>query len=188
MKKLFFSAALAAGLMSAPAQAADTIACDVTLPSPNAVDCAGYFDGNLVGGSPSMRNAQIAALAELGYTYDGDWSSVEPTLVLSLQNGNQIDFGQMMYGMTYIAAHFGNVAGPAGNVTVFWAFDFGTQGAQFVSLSDTQGFSNAVLFSTGVPAVPEPSTWMMLLLGFGAVGAALRKNRKTANSPARALA
>ncbi len=53
MKKLFFSAALAAGLMAAPAQAADTIACDVTLPSPNAVDCAGYFDGNLVGGSPS---------------------------------------------------------------------------------------------------------------------------------------
>ncbi len=108
--------------------------------------------------------------------------------MLSLQNGNQIDFGQMMYGMTFIAAHFGNVAGPAGNVTVFWAFDFGTQGAQFVSLSDTQGFSNAVLFSTGVPAVPEPSTWMMLLLGFGAVGAALRRNRKTANSPARALA
>jgi hypothetical protein len=31
-----------------------------------------------------------------------------------------------------------------------------------------------------VPAVPEPATWAMLLIGFGAVGATLR-SRKTNN-------
>jgi hypothetical protein len=35
--------------------------------------------------------------------------------------------------------------------------------------------------SINAPAVPEPATWAMLLLGFGAVGAALRRHRRTQN-------
>jgi len=32
--------------------------------------------------------------------------------------------------------------------------------------------------SVNTPAVPEPATWAMMLLGFGAVGVAMRRNRK----------
>jgi hypothetical protein len=32
----------------------------------------------------------------------------------------------------------------------------------------------------GVPAVPEPATWAMMLLGFGATGFAMRRRRQTA--------
>jgi hypothetical protein len=49
---------------------------------------------------------------------------------------------------------------------------------------------NAVYFTAGIGdeehglfgelvAVPEPSTWAMMLLGFGAAGVALRRRRKT---------
>ena len=193
MKFALSFAAFALSVTASPALAADTILssnagvekkshstdveCSVSLPIPNAVECAGYFDQNLLGGSDDQIDAQIDALAELGYTYDGDWSTVSDTVVTSLTNGNQIDFGQTLYGLTYIGAHFGNVAGPAGNVTVFWAFDFGTEGVNSITLSETQGFSNAILFATGTPAVPEPSTWIMLLLGFFAAGGALRNKR-----------
>lgn len=180
MKKLLLSSALAASFIAAPAQAAHVVVepCDVNLTSPAAEDCAGYYSGNVFNNQTTNTQIQIAALDELGYDFDGDWNSVASTVVLTLQNGNQIDFGQVLYGMTYIGAHFGNVAGPAGNVSVFWAFDFGEEGAQFVTLNDAQGFSNATLYSTGVPPVPEPSTWMMLLMGFAAVGYSLRSRRK----------
>jgi hypothetical protein len=82
-----------------------------------------------------------------------------------------------MFGMTIIGAHFGNVAGPAGNVSVFWLFDFGTAGADYIRLDDTQGFSNSVLYSTG-PVVPEPSTWAMLLIGFFGLAAFMRHSRR----------
>jgi PEP-CTERM motif len=35
------------------------------------------------------------------------------------------------------------------------------------------------LLIDGAPAVPEPSTWMLMLLGFGAVGFAMRRRQKT---------
>lgn len=35
-------------------------------------------------------------------------------------------------------------------------------------------------------AVPEPSTWAMLLIGFGAIGTAMRRCRRAIGEPARA--
>jgi hypothetical protein len=34
-----------------------------------------------------------------------------------------------------------------------------------------------------VAAIPEPGTWAMLLLGFGAVGAAIRNRRRVQPAP-----
>ncbi|MBX7539383.1 PEPxxWA-CTERM sorting domain-containing protein [Qipengyuania sphaerica] len=192
MRNFLAATAIGLALCAAPAFATETIApistsdkttfalevdepCDVTLPVPNATACAGYYSGNLLNGSETDLANQVEALNELGYNFDGDWNGVSSSVVFSLQNGNQINFGTVLYGLTFIGAHFGNVAGDAGNVSVFWSFDFGEEGAEYITLADTQGFSNAVLYSTGVPAVPEPSTWMMLLLGFAAVGFGLRR-------------
>ena|SRR5438270_11095533 len=41
---------------------------------------------------------------------------------------------------------------------------------------------NFVLTAETAPAVPEPSTWEMMLIGFGAVGGALRAKRRRALS------
>lgn len=158
--------------------------CDLGLTTPDASACSGYYSGNLINGSPTDLQAQADAIALLpgDYTFDtSTWADVEATKVLTLTgpDSNQIDFGTTLFGETIVGAHFGNVAGPAGNVSVFWLFDFGSEGASSITLDDTQGFSNAALYTTGTPpAVPEPATWAMMLMGFGAAGFAMRKRRQ----------
>ncbi|MXO60365.1 PEPxxWA-CTERM sorting domain-containing protein [Altererythrobacter salegens] len=184
--KLFGAALLGACAtfgVSAPANAALTVVspCDPSLTTPDAIACAGYYSGNLLNGSPTDIANQQAAIATLpgGFTFDGNWSALDPAFkITSLSNVNQLNFGKMLFGPTIIGAHFGNVYGPAGNVSVFWLFDLGKTGASYVSLDHTQGFSNAVLYTTGPGAVPEPSTWALLLVGFGAVGGLMRMRRK----------
>ena len=154
--------------------------CDVGLTTPDADACAGYYDGNLNAGSQTQNIMDAIASLPGDYEWDGDWATAEATKQLTLggPDNNQLSFGETLFGVTIIGAHFGNVAGPAGNVSVFWLFDFGTEGADFITLDNTQGFSNAVLYTTGTPAVPEPATWAMMLLGFGAAGTAMRRSRR----------
>jgi len=76
------------------------------------------------------------------------------------------------------------IFGGCGQVT--WGspsvFSFGNGGQFSVALSDatfwTPGTANVTgrftLLADSTPAVPEPATWAMLLIGFGAIGASLR--------------
>jgi len=188
MRKFLLRAALVTAFpgtafaVAVPAMAATPISpCDPSLTNPNAIACAGYYSGNLINGSPEDILNQQQAIATLpgGFVFDGNWAALDPEFkITSLTNGNQLNFGTTMFGNTIIGAHFGNVAGPAGNVSVFWQFDFGETGASHIALDNTQGFSNAVLYTARDPgAVPEPGTWAMMLVGFGAVGFGLRRRK-----------
>ena len=194
----FLAAASMAAAAASPALAKDTrstlppsshtsnsltvvSACDLGLPTPDAIACAGYYSGNLLNGSAEDIANQQAAIDSLpgDFQFDGDWGALAGNTILTLTNGNQLNFGETMFGLTIIGAHFGNVAGDAGNVSVFWLFDFGTEGADFVTLDDPTGWSTATLYTTGTPpGVPEPATWAMMLFGFGAAGTALRRSRR----------
>jgi hypothetical protein len=161
--------------------------CDPALVTPDATACAGYYTGNILNGSPADILNQQNAIASLPgtFTWNGNWTAMDnstsPDLVitaLSGANSNQLNFGETLFGQVIIGAHFGNVAGPAGNVSVFWLFNL-TSPTNFITLDDTQGFSNAALYTTDPhPSVPEPSTWAMMLLGFGAAGVAMRRSRR----------
>ncbi|RYE95863.1 MAG: PEP-CTERM sorting domain-containing protein, partial [Oxalobacteraceae bacterium] len=51
------------------------------------------------------------------------------------------------------------------------------------NLDSTSDFSNAVddvSFTRVMTGVPEPTTWAMLVVGFGAIGGALRRKRQLA--------
>ena len=49
-----------------------------------------------------------------------------------------------------------------------------------IDLTSARGIVDITSFSTAtVAAVPEPATWAMLLVGFGAVGSAVRTRRRT---------
>lgn len=86
----------------------------------------------------------------------------------------------------------GVLAGGCGRVS--WdgpsTFSFGTGGQFSVKLFDatfgTPGSANVkgrfTLVSDSVSAVPEPSTWAMLLLGFGFIGGAVRSTRRRKGS------
>jgi hypothetical protein len=175
-------------LATTPADGTNIGGCSTTLTTPDATACAGYFTGNILNGSSTDILNQQNAIASLpgSFTWDGNWTGLEnstnPDLVITaLTNTNQLNFLTTMFGQTIVGAHFGNIAGDAGNVSVFWLFDFGTTGANYITLDNTQGFSNAALYSSNVPrGVPEPSTWAMMLFGFGAAGAAMRRSRNKA--------
>jgi hypothetical protein len=49
--------------------------------------------------------------------------------------------------------------------------------AQRYQLTTTSPFSSGYVTATATPAVPEPATWGMLLIGFGGVGFALRRRK-----------
>jgi hypothetical protein len=157
-----------------------TSVCDATMTNPDALACSGYFAGNLINGSPTdIANAQDAIeLLPGDFVWDGNWAEVDATKIMQLVSGNVLDFGQTLFGLTIIGAHFGNVDGADGNVSVFWLFDFGTAGASSIILDHPEGFSNAAIYTTGAPPVPEPATWAMMLFGFAIAGYALRRNRR----------
>ena len=64
------------------------------------------------------------------------------------------------------------------SVPLLVGFVFGTAGASSILLDHPEGFSNAAIYTTGAPPVPEPATWAMMLFGFAIAGYALRRNRR----------
>lgn len=67
----------------------------------------------------------------------------------------------------------------AGTSYIALATGFGNTDAGRYSLEIT-GPGNVVIGGNPPPAVPEPSTWAMIIAGFGIVGAALRRRRTLA--------
>jgi hypothetical protein len=154
--------------------------CDKNLTNPDAIACNGYYEKNVLSegagneGNLDIQEAAIVALTGSNDLFNGDHIKIEAE-----GGGTPFDFGTELFGQIVIGAHFGNIAGDAGNVSVFYLFDFGTDGG-FVTLDDAQGWSNAILWmgDQPPPAVPEPATWAMMLLGFGAAGTAMRRSRR----------
>lgn len=166
-------AAIAAFAAVAPAQAALGIPCANADISPTAIDCAGFVQGNAIGGSATSPTA-ASLLAELGYT--GSLTGLE--LIEGLAGSTVINFNTLLVGQTVVGIHFGNGQGSPGsgdgNDTAFYLFDAGA-GLDTFTLNFNAS-SNARLYSTG--AVPEPGTWAMMLLGFGGMGVAMRRSRR----------
>jgi hypothetical protein len=148
--------------------------------SPAANACYGFVSGNVLDNSPTDVTVQTTALASLGLTFTdfNDYLKILPG------NPSFLDFGQPLYGDTIIGIHFGNGSG-VGNSTGFFRFDFLTA-VNGITLN-IPAVSDVVLYkTTTVPttAVPEPATWAMMLLGFGAIGFAARRRRRLLAQPA----
>lgn len=112
------------------------------------------------------------------YPISVDLSFTDPTGVL----GGPI--GGSTFGFIAPLTSCGWIAGGCGAVQ--WGgpmlFSFGDGGQFSVQLSDeifgTPGMATVkgtfTLISDSLPPVPEPSTWALMILGFGALGAAMR--------------
>jgi PEP-CTERM motif len=136
--------------------------------------CAGGYEGNLLQGS--LQDPGLTAIQALGYTGTGAFLDK-----IDL-DGSTLDFGTTLTGLTIIGIHYG-AAGAGPEATSFFLLDAGA-GTNTLTVTgrtgaNSLGLSNAVLFSTGTRAVPEPATWAMMLLGFGAIGVAVGRRRRT---------
>jgi len=182
---LLVSSAVVAG----PAHAAlvtPTTNCALTDISPTASACGGWYSGNLNGGSPAMKSDSADALNLLLGSNALTGATLTWLEDLSPLSGNSINFAHMLYGDTIISVHVGGARGEPTGVgytsTAFFRFDAGS-GLDVLTFNRA-GLSNARLYSTGtVPGVPEPSTWAMMFLGFGVLGASLRNRRAGKSAP-----
>jgi len=189
MKFPLKSALAAVALVTAaPSMAALTLvnggACAITTPNPDATACAGAYAGNLLN-SNDIGDINLALDALVGGSYpDVAWSALDPTKAMVSGNGDDptgtITFQQALSGNVILGVHFGDAGTGLGDRTIFYLFNL-APGTTSLALN-TQGFSDAVVIPT--TAVPEPATWAMMLLGFGAIGFALRRRKARRLQPA----
>jgi hypothetical protein len=146
--------------------------------------CVGWVSGNLLGGSPAMNAASASNLNTLLNVQTFNASTLSSAEKLGSLSGNTIEFTDKLYGTTVLGIHAGAARGAATGIgyqaTAFYTFDAGTTGLDVLSFNRA-GLSSATLYSTGVvPAVPETATWVMMMIGFGVLGFAIRRRTKTA--------
>lgn len=182
-RKVAIGATLAtAALVPSPASATTEVGsatgCANGPLTPAADFCAGYFSNNQFSGNSTDVAAQQNAINLLlgAGNYTVNWTSlINAGQVVSGSDLNALNNllagagGQVLLGL-----HWGNVPGAAGNVSAFYLWNDVTPGS--IHLTDTQGYSNAVLYRA-TAAVPEPATWALMLLGFGGMGVSMRRRR-----------
>ena len=187
MKKVLMTAlaACAAGIAT-PAAAEECTGTAGATPyqtDPAYVECEQYAAIN--GGNSTAVAAYNVGFDAVGYLGpDLTWAQLEPTKeFFEILNGDQLVFDNALLGQQFFAVHFGSFGGEQGeyNDTVFFQFNF-LAPTSTVDLS-RQGYSNAIGVLSVPTGVPEPSTWAMMLIGFGAIGFGMRRQRRSAALP-----
>ncbi len=141
------------------------------------ISCAGGYSGNLLQSSLTDPTGllAVAALGGSGGTF------LEPKLDSLSSASGIINFNTTLTGLTIFGLHAGG-AGDGDQGTFFFSFNAGA-GTDVITITDRlnakeTGLSNAALFKTGVGAVPEPATWMFMLLGMAGIGFMMRRKDK----------
>lgn len=178
-------AAAACFSFSSVANASDLIesACDPVTDG----DLAGcLFSGN-ISGNPNPGNQNGYNYAENQYnawaTANGH-ALIDLVFLTATDAGNFGDFGSITgagqtsgtfdlsgFDIDFYAVKYGNE---------FTLFEYlGTDGTGSWATGDQNGMSHIAFFgSRGTTAVPEPGTWAMMLVGFGAIGFSMRRRRQ----------
>ena len=199
MRKLLISTALAGAFFMAPSAQAVTVlpACSMTdinaTPALSSQSCSGFYQGNLL--NQASKSTLVPILNGLLGSTTFSVSTFQFgsfTTNSNLNGAKSVDFSALPFstklnGMTLIGIHYGAGKGSpsdvAGNTrsdksdsTAFYYFDAGTN-LDKINLNFGAS-STLTLFSTGTAgAVPEPATWALMILGFGGIGAAMRRGK-----------
>jgi hypothetical protein len=136
----------------------------------------GTAQGQSGGGSPSIFKYNFGGAIETSTQYPSITGS--EFQISYLANTNTLSFVYTP-GASDPAIHYFAVK-QADTFALFYDAAAITSGS--VALSDyfpnNPGYSHITFFNTGsTGAVPEPATWAMMLLGFGFVGAAMRRRQ-----------
>jgi hypothetical protein len=170
MKKLMLGAALAASMfIAAPAAYAATT---ITLDPPAA-------DGSIVGG---YTESGISGPFAFEYTFDFPSAGTAAAFLSSIgvTASTNVNFTQVLFNNKALNIINGalDTAGMLSNGDLqTWLVSAGPQTLKVFGNSGGNGeFTIDVAFAP--TAVPEPATWAMMIIGFGAAGAMVRNRRK----------
>ena len=124
--------------------------------------------------TPTFYSSNFFALQNISGTFQG----APGTLDLNLDNADtfQLTSGSTNVNGLSISPFFtGSLSNPT-----FISGTYNFDGSVFNSHTGISTLGHLQLSIADVSAVPEPSTWMLMLVGFGAVGGSMRlaRNRK----------
>jgi len=187
MRSILLAAASIAAIAAAPASAQSVT-----------YTFAGVFDCSINGNPFSNVAATFTGIGDASNAFFAQDANFVPLTSLSANvpaTGQTFDFGSgfnfwssqafgtsgFKTGNDFIAftglggySNPSNLANTAVSVYYYATSPFASSGGDVI-------ISNAVdtSFSASVAAVPEPATWALMLLGFGAIGYSMRRRTKT---------
>ena len=129
---------------------------------------------------PSTTSPGTIDLTSFGniFTLSFIWGSVDTYNTLEFLAADGVTVLESFVGNDIFNPADGDQTDPNTNPLVTFTLDGSDAGAfSYLRLSSTQ---NAFEIDNIGVAVPEPSTWAMMLFGFGAVGFAMRRGRRPA--------
>lgn len=131
--------------------------------NPTAVSTGGTGQVNTIFGSPTTYFTDRGTVT---FGPDMQYASFSSPTTIRFSNGN----------------NFIGLRATSGS-DVFFGYAFTTNNVlNSFAFNTTPGA--AITASVAIPAaVPEPGTWVMMLLGFGAIGATMRRGRRVAATP-----
>jgi hypothetical protein len=177
-----------------PGPGFDPVDCSLSNLGGGAIDCVGWYGGNLNALNTTAYDKSAAALNDLlgvnSFTGAGlTWLEDRPAYAASL-----IDFTTPLYGLTVVAFHVDEPAFDGPGVipydgTAFYLFNAGNNVGGLDSFTfNVPNLHGVRLYSTGAyvapppptsPA-PEPTSWALMVAGFGMAGGLLRYRRPRA--------
>jgi hypothetical protein len=172
MRKLIYTLAGAAALASASVAGA---ASTVTGASQTLTPPASTIFGAVVTGGPTTFNDTFT------FNIMGTPGSADAQVSTILLNGSQnINFsGITLDGNAFVRTSADGITGP---IPETWALInpvFVGIGTHTINVAGSLiGPNGSYAGTLNVAAVPEPATWAMMLLGFGAMGLVIRRRRR----------
>jgi len=175
--------ALALGLTSAPAQAAmalkpTNLSCDLY----SAAGCLFTYDngsGNIFDDPDAFEGAYNSAHVEgpgpatIDMTYLGKQTPAQDGLL-------SMTFNSLPYQVAFYSVKAGSgqvlLFGLTNPTNSFTALQNGIYNKDSGPGRNLKGISHVTFYGASAP-VPEPATWAMMIMGFGAAGAILRRRR-----------
>jgi PEP-CTERM motif len=195
--KYVLIAAIAALSLSSAAHGATTVVNFDAVPTGDFVN--GFYSGGTSSSGATGPNLGVT-FARLR-TLTGAGETSRPNFLVNFGEQGQIDTNFSFTGLSFNAGFFlpgtvsvfsgpggtgtllGSLSGVLGNTTAFTrqvvAFNGLGRSVTIVGASSSLGFDDFTFTLAG--GVPEPSTWIMMGVGFGLIGGAMRRRkRKTA--------
>lgn len=175
MKRLWIACSLASLVSASPAQAASLIGDTVTCSQVGAQSSFTCFTNSAVVSGAQEFVVGAAPNPAIGLNFNGN------NLRISNISGNLMWLGATVVTLSDLSKAFTSANLRNSGILGFGDSDVSVQnGVLRLNFANTLWGSNstALIGLETASAVPEPATWAMMLLGFGAMGAALRSRRR----------